>query len=148
MLWPHRSLSARGFVWFFGGSAAFVALPLLAVLGTPILWGLLPFFLVTFWGLWAAIRANSSARSIREELTLDKTHARLFRQDPNREDRSWETNRHWVTVHLHPNDGPVENYITLRGGPREVEIGAFLDPEERRRLSVELKDAIRGTGRR
>ena len=56
-LWPHRSLPRGGFVGFFGGTAARAALPLLTVLGSPGLWCLLPFFLVTLGGLWFAIHA-------------------------------------------------------------------------------------------
>ena len=37
--WPHRSLTQRGFVWFLGTTAALIALPLLAILGSPVLWG-------------------------------------------------------------------------------------------------------------
>jgi len=57
--------------------------------------------------------------------------------------QEWQANRYWVTVHLHPKGGPVENYITLRGGDREVELGAFLDAEERANLYNELKGAFR-----
>jgi uncharacterized membrane protein len=39
-------------------------------------------------------------------------------------------------------DGPVENYLTLRGAGREVEIGRFLTPEERVSLHEELELAL------
>jgi hypothetical protein len=42
ILRPHRSLTARGFVWFVGGTAALIALPLVAVLGSPVMWGSCP----------------------------------------------------------------------------------------------------------
>jgi uncharacterized membrane protein len=45
-------------------------------------------------------------------------------------------------VHLHQTGGPVENYLTLRGGDREVEIGAFLDAKERLALYGEIKAAF------
>ena len=78
-----------------------------------------------------------------EELSVDETKAALVRHNPSGEIQEWQANRYWVTVHLHPKDGPVENYITLRGGDREVEIGAFLDSEERMELYNELKGAFR-----
>ena len=37
----------------------------------------------------------------------------------------------------------VENYVTLKGGGREVEIGAFLSPEERLVLHDELEAQLR-----
>ncbi|NBQ49967.1 MAG: DUF2244 domain-containing protein, partial [Marivivens sp.] len=40
-LWPYRSLPKAGFVWFVGGTVALLSLPLLAVIGTAVLWGLL-----------------------------------------------------------------------------------------------------------
>ena len=45
-LWPYRSLPRRGMVWFIGGTAALIAVPLLGVLGSPVLWGLLPLSLI------------------------------------------------------------------------------------------------------
>ena len=42
----------------------------------------------------------------------------------------------------HPMVGKVEDYLTLQGGPREVEIGAFLTPPERRALEDRLVAAL------
>ena len=49
-LWPHRSLNQRGFVWFIGLTAALIALPLFGVIGSPVVWALLPFLLAAIWG--------------------------------------------------------------------------------------------------
>ena len=43
---PHRSLQARGFVTFIAATALMLFLPLLALLGTALLWGILPFVLI------------------------------------------------------------------------------------------------------
>jgi uncharacterized membrane protein len=43
---------------------------------------------------------------------------------------------------LHKKGGPVPEYITLAGGPREVELGAFLSEEERVTLAPELRRAL------
>jgi uncharacterized membrane protein len=143
-LWPYRSLLRKDFVIFIGATAALVALPLLAVLGKPVLWGLLPFFGLMIAGVWYALHVSYKRGEVLEELTVDDTHARLIRHNPKGDPQEWQANRYWVTVHLHPKGGPVENYITLRGGDREVEIGAFLDSEERLALHDELKSALRG----
>jgi hypothetical protein len=42
--------------------------------------------------------------------------------------------------------GPVDNYLTLKGGSRPVEIGAFLSVAERRALFGELSDCLRRVG--
>ncbi|MBE2275460.1 MAG: DUF2244 domain-containing protein [Rhodobacteraceae bacterium] len=137
-LWPHRSLSPRGFVSFVGGTAALIGVPALALVGSPVLWALLPFLVGAVWAIWFALRKNARDRSILEELTLAPATVHLARHDPQGR-RDWEANTHWVQVDCHPTGGPVPNYLTLRGGSREVEIGAFLTEEERRRLRSDLE---------
>lgn len=142
-LWPYRSLLRKDFVLFIGGTAALVSLPLLTLLGQAVLWGLLPFFGLMLAGIWYALHVSYRRGEILEELTVDEAHAHLTRHNPKGDVQEWEANRYWVTVHLHPKGGPVENYLTLRGGDREVEIGAFLDAEERLALYDDLKRALR-----
>ncbi|RYH02405.1 DUF2244 domain-containing protein [Salipiger sp. IMCC34102] len=142
-LWPYRSLLRRDFVLFMGATAAIIALPLLVVLGSAVLWGLLPFFAIAFAGLWAAFNATYRSGETLEELVVTETTAQLTRHNPKGAAQHWEANRHWVSVHLHPTGGPVSNYITLRGGAREVELGAFLDNAERLALYDELKRALK-----
>ena len=137
-------MTPRGFVWFIGATAALLTLPLFAVLGSAVAWVLMLFFLATIAGVWRAITANQAARTTEETLTLSDTHLGLLHKPPKGRTLSWEANRHWVTVNLR-NDGPVERYLTLRGGGREVELGAFLTPEEREALYNELQSRIAAT---
>ncbi|MFN4159693.1 MAG: DUF2244 domain-containing protein [Gemmobacter sp.] len=141
-LWPHRSLPKTGFVWFIGVTAALIALPLLAVLGSPVLWGLLPFVIVAVAGLWFALRRSYRDGQIIEDLVLSPEMVRLTRHGPHGLRQDWQANPHWVRVILHPKGGPVPNYLTLQGGPREVELGAFLSEDERLALRVELDRAF------
>lgn len=143
VLWPHRSLPRRGFVWFIGATAALLALPLLAVVGHAVLWGLLPFALAAVAGLWFAIGRSYRSGETREVLRLGREALDLTRSDPGRPDRRWRANPYWVRVALRA-DGPVEAYLTLSGGGREVELGAFLSPEERRALEPELRRRLAG----
>ena len=140
-LWPYRSLPQKGFVWFMGGTAALIAVPTLAMLGSPVLWGLLPFEALAFVLLWVLLRKSYRSGDLVEELRLAPGRVRLDRRDPDGTRRDWEANPYWVRVALH-REGPVENYLTLRGGPREVELGAFLTPEERAALRPELERAL------
>ena len=43
---------------------------------------------------------------------------------------------------MHPSGGPVIDYLTLKGGPREVEIGTFLHETERPALRDDLDRAL------
>lgn len=137
-LWPHRSLPKRGFVIFIGATSALLLLPLLAVLGSPVLWGLLPFLAGALALTWALLQRSYRDGEVLEELVLSESTVALTRHDPRRPARHWDANPHWVQVSLHPKSGPVPNYLTLRGGPREVEIGAFLTEPERLALYDEL----------
>jgi uncharacterized membrane protein len=141
--WPNRSLPRRGFVTFFGCTAILVALPLLAVLGSPVLWGVLPFMVIVMWGLWAAIHRSYADGKLLEELTFRDDQVKLTRYNPRGPKQEWAAHSQWVKVMLHEEDGPVENYVTLRGGGREVEIGAFLSADERLELYHDLNRSIR-----
>ena len=137
-LWPHRSLPRVGFVWVIGATAGLLGLPLVAVLGTPVLWGLLPFVVGTVWALWAALKRSYRDGEVTEVLRLWPGRVRLDRQD-RQGARGWEANPHWVEVKIRREGPPVAAYLTLRGGGREVEIGAFLSEEERLALWPELR---------
>jgi uncharacterized membrane protein len=143
-LMPHISMGTVGFVRVIGFTAFFLALPLIGVLGTPILWGLLPFMGMALWGLWLALSSNRKDRSVLcEELRLTRDEIALTRINPKRPAQHWQANPYWVTLTLTPKGGPVENYLTLSGSGREVELGAFLSPEERAVLHDDLLRALR-----
>ncbi len=141
-LWPHRSLPKVGFVWFIGGTVALIALPMLSVLGSPVLWGVLPFAVLAVAGVWLALSRSYRDGEIVEDLALSPTRITLTRHGPRGRRQAWEANPHWVRVILHPRGGPVPNYLTLQGGPREVELGAFLSEAERIALRDELERNI------
>ena len=115
LIWRHRSLTVRGFVWFMAATALLLVLPLVALTGSAVMWGLLPFALSALAGLWWAMQ------------------------------RQWQANPYWVRLTLR-RDGPVEDYLTLTDGQREIELGALLSPEERRQLRDELAAALGDLG--
>lgn len=142
-LWPHRSLTQRGFVWFIGATAVLIAVPLVGILGSPVLWALLPFLLATIWAIWFALRKNGRDRNIVEDLRLSRDRLQLVRHGPNGQRQDWEANPYWVQVTLHKTGGPVPNYLTLKGDGREVELGAFLSEDERITLRDDLHARLR-----
>jgi len=141
-LWPHRSLPRRGFVWFIGVTAALLALPLLAVLGTVVLWGLLPFLVAVVGGLWWALARSYRDGTLTEILRIGPDRITLTRHAPDGTEQHWQANRYWVAVTLYPTGGPVPQYLTLKGDGREVELGAFLAEGERVTLARELQDRM------
>lgn len=138
-LWPHRSLTQRGFVWFIGATAALIAVPLIGTIGSPVLWALLPFLVTAVWAIWFALRKNGRDRDIVEDLVLAPGQVTLTRHGPRGRRQDWEANPYWLRVTLHKTGGPVPNYLTLKGEGREVELGPFLSEEERIALKDELE---------
>lgn len=141
VLWPHQSMTGKGFVTFIAITAAMLSLPLIALLGSPITWVLLMFFLAAIWAIWFALMKNRQQLSLHEELAIWPDRMRLAHVQPRAKPLTWEANPYWVSTHL-ASKGPIENYLTLKGNGREVEIGAFLSPEERADLRAELDTAL------
>lgn len=141
-LWPYRSLSARGFVWFVGGTALLISVPLFAVLGTLILWGLLPFLAAAVAGIWWALARSWRDGELTEVLTLTRDRIALVRRAPDGAEQRWEANPYWVAVRLYPTGSKVPHYLTLKGEGREVELGAFLSEADRVALANELREAL------
>lgn len=137
-LWPYQSLPPKGFAAFVLATFGMILLPTFGLLGTKLLWGLLPFVLAAVWGIYYALQSNHRARQIEEVLTLEPDTARLIHTTARGEVKEWDCNRYWVKVSKYDDDGPIPHYVTLRGHGREVEIGAFLSEEERIALYDDL----------
>lgn len=142
-LWPHNSLPPKGMAIFVLCTFTFLMVPLVALLGTILLWGLLPFLLLTLAAMWYALNRNERDRKIVEVLTVTSDKTQLVRRNPKGDLQEWDCNTYWVKVALHEEGGPVPHYVTLSGSGREVEIGAFLSEDERKALFDDLDRMVR-----
>ena len=142
-LWPHQSLPAKGMAAFILATFTMILIPVVTLLGSPVLWGLLPFALAAIWGMYFALQRNHHALKIEEVLTLDEEHAQLVRTEPSGAVREWDCNRYWTQIIKYEKEGPIPQYVTLKGKGREVEIGSFLSEDERVALYDELQRAWR-----
>ncbi|MBM3614988.1 MAG: DUF2244 domain-containing protein [Alphaproteobacteria bacterium] len=142
-LWPYRSLPRRGMVWFLGGTSICIVVPLLGLIGTPVLWGLLPFLLAALTAIWWALEKSFRDAEIVEEMEITPDQVTLVRHGPRGKRQDWQANPHWVRLTLHASAGPVPQYLTMKGEGREVELGAFLTEVERRRLAAEITEVLR-----
>jgi uncharacterized membrane protein len=141
-LWPNRSLPRQGFPIVMGIAAAGLFLPVIAVAGTTVMLGLIPFVLAALGLLWWFIRRNYRDGELVEELRLWPDLIAVERREPRGRVRRWSANPYWVSLKLDPKGRP-ENYLTLKGAGREIELGAFLSPEERVSLADEIEAALR-----
>lgn len=140
---PHQSLTPPGFVWFIGLTAGLLSLPLLMALGGPALWGLLPFCLAAIAAIWWALQRSWRDRMLREDLVIWRGWMRLTHKAPRKAPLTWQANPYWVKLRRIPKGAKVPDYLTLKAGGREVEIGAFLSPGERRDLQALLERELR-----
>ena len=139
---PHRSLPKQGFVIVIALFFTLIMVPLAAMVGTMVLWGLLPFALIALSALWWGLQRSYRDGDILEVLETDGNDLVLTRRDPDGSTRDWRCNLHWARVSKHDRGGPVPHYVTLTGNGREVEIGAFLSEDERPALYQDLQRFI------
>lgn len=140
---PHQSLTPPGFVWFIGLTAGLLTLPLLMALGRPVLWGLLPFCLAAIAAIWWGLQRSWRDRALREDLVIWQGWMRLTHKAPGKAALVWQANPYWVRLRRIPEGAKVPDYLTLKAEGREVEIGAFLSPGERRELHALLEHELR-----
>ena len=120
-----------------------ISLPLIALIGSPVLWAMLPFLMLAVGAIWWALQRSYRDGELTEHLTIWSDRMTLVRMGPHGKQAQWEANPYWVTPVLHASGGPVPNYITLRGGDREVELGAFLSEDERIALFGVVSEMLR-----
>lgn len=141
-LWPYRSLTNRGFVWFMAATVVLIVYPALLFTGHAALWFLILPALAVVALVWWALRRSTRDGEILEELVATADVTRLTRIGPRGRRQEWQANTHWVRVTVYAAAGPVPQYITLSGDGREVEIGAFLSEEERMALAPDLRTRL------
>lgn len=141
-LWPHRALGRSGRAWVIAVAMAGFSMPLAGLAGTPAFWGMLPFVGAVIGVLWWGLRRNDRDGRLRERLEVWQDEIRVERVEPSGRVLRWQAAPYWVRVSLHEEGQKVENYLTLKGGGREIELGAFLSPEERAALKDEVETAL------
>jgi uncharacterized membrane protein len=137
-LWPHNSLPKQGFVGFILTTFILILLPLLALSGTRVFWGLLPFLILAVWAIWTALQNSYKRNKIYECVSFGQKILNLKRTNPKGDTQNWSCEGYWSRASIYTRKGPVPFYVTLNGNGREVEIGAFLSEGERKSLYEEL----------
>ncbi|MHA3916044.1 DUF2244 domain-containing protein [Halovulum sp. GXIMD14793] len=141
-IWPHQSGQLSDLRTALAVVAIGLFLPLLALAGSKVGWTLLPFMIAALAALYFAFRANiHRAQTLSDMLCLWHDTLRVSHTSPQGKVATWEANPYWVSVTLHKN-ARLEHYLTLSGEGREIELGAFLSPEERLSLYNEVCDAL------
>ena len=142
MVQPIKSLPNTGFVWIIGFSAVMFTLPLMALLGTKALWMLLPHILLALGLLWYFIRRNDVDRSVYEHIRIWPDLIAIHRHNPRAPDQYWNGNPYWVKLKL-KDTRTIESYLIITGGEREIELAAYLSPDERVALKADIESVLK-----
>ena len=137
-LWPNRSLTKKTFYTLMGMTFAAMMIPVIPFIGTKTLFVILPFSLGALLFLFLSIMLNYQAGKLYENVKIWPDLIEVKRYETNGTSKEWNANPYWTKVNLYTESQKIENYLTLSGNGREVEIGAFLAPNER----VEIKEKI------
>lgn len=139
-LTPHRSLGSRGFTLLM------IAIATLSFLVGFAFWLLGAWPVFGFCGLdvlliFLAFRANYRAARAYEAVTLTDDALTVRCVDAKGGERSWAFEPTWLRVEI---DDPPEHdsLLTLASHGRELAIGAFLTPHERKTLAQAIRQAL------
>ena len=142
-LWPNRSLSREGFRNTMIIAILGFSLPVFPFVMAGAGWILLPYVVFALGFLYFAFKLNNRHGQLREHVSLWRDLMAVERHEVTGEIKRWQTNPYWLRIKLVEAGGPVDNYLTLIGSDREIELGAFLSPEERASLKAEIQAHIK-----
>ena len=137
-LWPHRSLEKTVIFKLIVIIYCVMLIPILPFLTLNTMLIFLPFSLLPMFLLYFCLHLNLKEAKLYESINIWPSLIEVRRYEANGNEKVWNANPYWTATKLYPQDQKVENYLTLRGNGREVELGSFLNPEER----IEIKNKI------
>lgn len=145
-IWPHRSLSAKGFgiVMVAIGSLAFVIGFGFFLAGA---WPVIGFLGLELLIVWGAFKLNYRAARRRETLITEADDLVIHRSDPRGKVDVERLSTAWLRVQVVPSVAPTsaQRYrqrVILTSHGKNTEIGSFLHPAEKQHLADELSSMI------
>lgn len=141
VLTPYRSLSPKGFLTFMVclGGVSFVAGLLFLSIGA---WPVFGFFGLDVLLIWGAFRLNYASAKAYEEVEVSTGQIVIRKVGPGKRHHELRFNPVWVRLSItHLEDEGVTR-IELRSRGETVEIGNFLNPDDRTSFAGALAQAI------
>lgn len=140
VLYPHRSLSRRGFVILMAVlcTISFTAGMIFVLNGA---WPVMGFFGLDVLAVYIAFKLNYRSGKWLETIRLNARELVVGRMDPSGHYEEWRFEPYWVRVNVVARS-EFDNDLTLTSHGRTVPVGAFLNAGERLDLAQALKDAL------
>ena len=139
---PYRSLSRRGFIWLM----AFASIPCLisgVIFASAGAWPVTGFFGLDLAALAIAFLVNYRSARAHEEVALWRHELLVRKFRPNGRSRDHRFNPFWARLRINRNEpvGVARVFVTARN--REVPVGDFLNPPDRKSFAEALGTALR-----
>ncbi|HVO00568.1 MAG TPA: DUF2244 domain-containing protein [Candidatus Cybelea sp.] len=140
LLYPRRSLGKRGYTILIAGTAAIVACygAVFLFLGYWPVFGFLGGEWALFWYLFSRHYRGDDRK---ERIRLYADHLLFERHDARGRQVVERLQPYWLNVILEREAEP-DNALYLRSHGRQIQVGAFLSPQERRDLARELREVL------
>ena len=140
VLYPHRSLSRKGF-WVVMGLVSAVSFGAGIAFYLAGAWPVMGFFGLDVALIYTAFRLNYRAAKLTEIIKLDERELRIQRITPRGTSRSWTFPSFWVRVRM--DDPPRhESQLVISSHGRYLSVGTFLSPPERLDVAQALDAAL------
>ena len=145
-IWPHRSLSRKGFLVLITILAG-----LLSTIGVGFFlagaWPVIGFLGLELLVVWGAFKLNYRAAKVRETIETNTETLKIEHTDERGKSAITEFPVGWLRVHLSPSVTPDESSryrqrVILSSHGRKAEVGAFLHPAEKAKLSREVDGMV------
>ncbi len=139
VLYPHRSLPPRGFMllMLLLSVVSFAAGVSFMLLGA---WPIFGYFGLDVLLIYLAFRASYRSARMHERVSLTEATLTVERVSQYGERRRWQFQPFWLRVVLEEQE--ESNRLVLASHGRELVVGGFLAPAERRNLALALKEAL------
>lgn len=139
-IWPHRSLSPRGFAILLGAlsAIAFVAGLTFFIIGA---WPVIGFLGLEFGVLYFAFKYNYRAAKAYEQLLIHKQGIEIVRINPKGEKQQTNLSSLWLKAEIQKTSRR-RKILGLRLHSEFHEIGAFLPPAEKNQLKELINQRI------
>ena len=142
-LWPNRSLDKKTFVLLMVVTFGAMMIPIIPFLGTKTVLIVLPFSIITILLLFFSIVLNYQHGKLYENIKIWPGLIQVKRYERDGTSKEWRANPYWTKVNLYEENEKIQNYLTLSGSGREVEVGAFLAPTERLEIKKKIESIFK-----
>ncbi|GAB4527947.1 MAG: DUF2244 domain-containing protein [Roseibium sp.] len=141
VLTPYRSLGPNGFLILMAcfGLVCFVSGILFWSIGA---WPVVGFFGLDIALLWFAFRVNYRSAQTFEEIAVSRSEIAVRRVGPGRRYQEYSFNPVWVRLKVERLDDEGVVRISLSGRGETVDLGNFLNPEDRTSFAGAIANAL------